>query len=156
MTQKKAQEKHSCKTYLAVCFDIDIQKNAELLRERRDCHYCLPEEIGIFNKREVEEYIVGELGITPEWNRHHFVIGYNENYNIDVNEMIRVTLKDLFGKEDKINELCKNFGVTVVLEIVPYIITESDVPSQILSLDRDIIEFLYQSGVEMDLDYYFM
>lgn len=144
-------EKHSCKTYFVVYFNFDREKNAALLRERFD---CLPEEIGIFNKEEVEKFIIEAFGVHPQWDRHCFIIGYNEMYNVNVNEMLRITLKDLFGKEDKIKELCKKFGVTVMLEIVPYIVGDSEEPCQILSLERDIIEFLYDSGAEMDIDYY--
>ena len=154
MAEKRAErERHSCKTYFAVHFDFDMQKNAALIRERHDCK---PEDIGIFNKCEVEEYIVDTFGVTPEWKRHHFVIGYNANYDVNVNQMIRVTLNNLFGKEDKIRELCEKFGVTTCLEIVPYIVEDSNEPTQILSLERDIINFLYNSGTEMDLDYYIL
>ncbi len=142
---------HSCRTYLGVRFDFDIKKNAAAQKEGRD---CLLEEIGIFNKQEVERFIVDELGVTPEWKRHSFVIGFNDEYDIDVNKMLRVTLKELFGKEEKIKELCSRFGVTTALEIVPQIASDSKEPKQILSLDPDIIDFLYDSGTAMDLDYY--
>lgn len=144
-------EKHSCKTYLSVNFEFDRKKNAELLRLHRD---CTPEELGIFNKEEVEDFITEKLGVTPKWRRHHFVIGYNEKYDVDVNEMLRVTLNGLFGKEDLIKELQQKFALTAVLEIVPYIAEESEEPKQYLTLERDIIDFLYKSGAEMDLDYY--
>lgn len=143
-------KKHSCRTYLAVLFTIDYKENARLLQTGRD---CLPEEIGIFNKDEVEAFITDEFGVTPVWDRHHFVIGFNDNYDVDINHMIRVTLTNLLGKEDKIQEMCTRFGVSVSLELVPEIATDADT-GQSLSLDADIIEFLYKSGTAMDLDYY--
>ena len=144
-------EKHSCKTYFAVKFNFDSQKNAEIIKDRRA---CAPEEIGIYNKDEVEKFITCEFGVKPEWRRHHFVLGLNEEYNSDVNEMIRVTLKNLFGKEDKIKEMQKKFSITCVLEIVPQISAASNEPHQYLSPDKDIINFLYNSDTAIDLDYY--
>ncbi len=144
-------EKHSCKTYFAVLFKFDIKKNIALLKERDD---CLPEEIGILNRNEVEKFIADMFGVKPEWNRHHFVIGFNDDYDVDVNAMLRVTLKDLLGKEDKVKEMCGRFGVTASLEIVPQIAANSEEPKQILSLDKDMTDFLYLSGTLMDLDYY--
>ena len=143
--------KHSCKTYFSVNFEFDSVKNAVFLKERRD---CLPEDIGIFNKNEVEKFIVDNFGITPKWNRHRFIIGTNKNYDVDVNKMLAITLKDLFGKEDKIKKMQERFSVTCFLEIVPYIASQSEEPSQILSLNKQIIDFLYSSNTSMDLDYY--
>lgn len=113
-----------------------------------------PEDIGIFNKKEVEKFIMEELGVTPIWDKHHFIIGYNENYNVNVNKMLRVTLKDLFGKEEQLKKMQEMFSIQIYLEIVPYISSESSEPSQILSIEKDIIAFLYKSNIEMDLDYY--
>lgn len=144
-------EKHSCKTYFAVYLSIDKEKNCELLRERLD---CAPEEIGIFNKDEIEKFITDTFGVIPVWDRHCFIIGYNERYDVDVNVMLRVTLKGLLGKEAELRALQDKFSVATVLEIVPYIVADSDEPTQILAVDRDIVEFLYKSGAELDIDYY--
>lgn len=144
-------EKHSCKTYFSVGFEFDVQKNAALLKERRECS---PEEIGIFNKEEVEKYIVEHFGVKAEWDRHHFVIGSNARYSSDINKMLAATLKGLLGKEDAIKEMQQRFSVTCVLEIVPYIASGSEQPSQNLSLNQEIIDFLYNSDTAMDLDYY--
>ncbi len=142
---------NECTTYLSICFDFDKQKNAEIIKEGRS--FSL-EEIGIFNKDEVEKYLANALEIESRFDRHHFIIGFNNKYNIDVNKMIRQTIKGLIGKEDKIKELKEKYNVSVVLEIVPYIDYDSDEPHQILSLDQDIIDFLSKSTIEMDLDYY--
>lgn len=144
-------EKHTCKTYFSVNFEFDRQKNAELLKKGRD---CAPEEIGIKSKTEAEKFIIDNFSLKPQWERHRFVIGLNEKYDADVNEMIRATLKDLIGKEDKIAEMKEKFSVQTVLEIVPYVAVDSDEPTQNLSLDDDIIDFLYATGTSHDLDYY--
>lgn len=144
-------ERRSCKTYFSIGFEFDVRKNAQILKEGRE---CMPEELGIVNKVEAEKFIIEQLGIIPQWKRHHFVIGFNGEYNVDVNEMLRSTLKDLFGKEQKLREMKERFAVSTTLEIVPHIVANSEEPSQILSLDSDIIAFLYKSGTAVDLDYY--
>ncbi len=144
-------EKQACKTYFCIDFEFDHARNAELLRQRPD---CTPEEIGIVNKAEVEKYVVDNLGVTPVWERHHFVIGCNEEYNVDVNAMLRITLRDLLGKEEMIKEMQRRLGVETVLQIVPYMAAGGDEPNQCLSLDKEIIGFLYKSNTALDIDYY--
>lgn len=134
-----------------VRFDFDRKKNIESIRNHKPCS---PEGLGIFNKDLVEQYIIENFGVTPQWKRHHFILSYNDNYDVDVNHMLRSVCKNLFGKEDKIKEMQEKFSVTTTLEIVPYIVSDSDEPKQILSLDRDIIDFLSLSNTTMDLDYY--
>lgn len=142
---------HTCKTYFVFQFDFDRQKNIELLCNSLD---CAPEQIGIYNKDEVEQAIVELLGVKPVWFRHSFEIGRNEHYKVYVSDMIRVTLNKLFGKEEQILEIKKRFNLTTSLIIVPYIAADSELPNQCLSLDDDIIAFLHKSGTSMDLDYY--
>lgn len=38
----------------------------------------------------------------------------------------------------------------------PYSVADSDKTDELLSLDDDIIEFLYKSGAKLDLDYYIL
>lgn len=141
---------HSCMTYLAVSFDVDARKSAELLRGGKTPE---PELLGITAKPDVERELAA-LGCPAVWARRRFVIGQNTEYNTDVNEMLRVTLSDLFGKERELLRLSREYGVRIALEIVPRIAADSDSPNPILSLDGDIIEFLYKSGATLDLDYY--
>lgn len=144
-------EKHSCKTYFTFQFDFDHQKNIELLHHGRKCQ---PEQIGIYNKDEVEQAIIELLGVKPVFNRHSFEIGRNEAYSVNVSDMVRVTLKDLKGKEQEILNIKRRFMLTTCLQIVPHIVADSELPNQCLSLDDDIIAFLHKSGTSMDLDYY--
>lgn len=78
----------------------------------------------------------------------------NKNYDVDVNNMLRVTLAPFFGKESELKRIAERFGVTFVLEIVPELYASGDDPTPILSLDSDIIKFLYLSGAQHDLDLY--
>ena len=81
-------------------------------------------------------------------------IGRNEIYDVDVNKMVRVTLKDLFGKEEKLLYLKEKYNLYYALERVPSIVADTTEPHPILSLDSDIVEFLAKTGTVDDLDYY--
>ena len=78
-------------------------------------------------------------------------IGRNEFYNDDINVMVRTTLKDLFGKEDKLLYLKNKYKLEYVLERVPCTLDTQKIK---LSLDDDIIEFLYKTKTKDDLDYF--
>lgn len=80
------------------------------------------------------------------------IIGRNERFNINVNEMLRVTLKDLLGKEELLFALKEKYGLTYYLERVPSLSVSEVNP--ILSLEEDIIRFLYLTKTIDDLDYY--
>lgn len=82
------------------------------------------------------------------------MIGYNEVFNIDCNEMIRETLKDLWGKEAILVELKEKYQLKYYLERVPHLFANKQTPNLNLSLDADIIEFLYKSETIDDLDYF--
>ncbi len=68
--------------------------------------------------------------------------------------MIRQTIKDLLGKEEALKRLKEMFGTYPTLKIVPYISSQSKEPPQSLSIDKDVIAFLYDSETEIDIDYY--
>ena len=80
------------------------------------------------------------------------IIGRNERFNINVNEMLRVTLKDLLGKEELLFALKEKYGLTYYLERVPSLSVSEVNP--ILSLEEYIIRFLYLTKTIDDLDYY--
>ena len=80
-------------------------------------------------------------------------IGFNDTYDVNVNNMFRTTLKDLLGKEERLAELKSELGLDYYLVAVPEIAATGDEVHQILSLDADIVEFLYLSKTTHDLDY---
>lgn len=84
--------------------------------------------------------------------KKRLIIGRNERFNINVNEMLRVTLKDLLGKEELLFTLKEKYGLTYYLERVPSLSVSEVNP--ILSLEEDIIRFLYLTKTIDDLDYY--
>ena len=79
-------------------------------------------------------------------------IGRNEFYQNDINIMIRETLKDLFGKEDILLELKNKYNLEYYLERVPLLLNDDNYIK--LSLDIDIIEFMYKTKTIDDLDYH--
>ena len=108
-----------------------------------------------FNLRDFCSLLGLSLGETERFGTDCTLdIGRNEVFDIDVNEMLRVTLKNLFGKEKQLLALKERYGLTYYLERVPTLEVDSDEPNQILSLAPDIIEFLYKTQTIDDLDYY--
>ena len=99
-----------------------------------------------------EKLGLDEAQIRPLIKKNKIEIGKNNNYNVDINEMLRVTLKDLFGKEDILFQLKEDYNLEYYLVRVPYLSADEIKP--ILCLDRDIVEFLYLTTAEDELDYY--
>lgn len=81
-------------------------------------------------------------------------IGRNELFDIDINVMIRRSIKDLIGKEDILLKLKNKYNLEYYIERVPWLVANTEKPRQILSLDYDIIAFMYKAQVCDDLDYY--
>lgn len=81
-------------------------------------------------------------------------IGRNELFDIDINVMIRRSIKDLIGKEDILLKLKNKYNLEYYIERVPCLVANTEKPRQILSLDYDIIAFMYKAQVCDDLDYY--
>lgn len=86
--------------------------------------------------------------------KHDFSTPVNSRYDVDVNNMLRVTLQPFFGKEAELKRIAAEYDVEFVLEIVPELQANSTEPTPILSLDKDIIKFLYLSDAIHDLDLY--
>ena len=68
--------------------------------------------------------------------------------------MLRVTLMYLFDKVEELNGISKLYDVKYYLVVVPELYSDNEDVHQILSLDSDIIEFLYLTKTIYDLDYY--
>ncbi len=120
-------KKHTCYTYFAVIGDIpaDVLLSALSLRE-------------------------GQLKI----GKGKITLGKCRTYSVNVNDMYRETLSPLFGKERILADLRDRYALSYYLVAVPEIAHDSEEPTPILSLEPDIVEFLYRSGTEHDLDYY--
>ncbi len=105
------------------------------------------------NENDVKE-IENELkAITKNYEikDNNFEIGRNENSNVDINEMLRVTINDFINQESFFKNLKNKYDVNIYLEVVPYL---GEDYKPILSIEKDIIKFLYLSEIEFDMDYY--
>lgn len=92
-----------------------------------------------------ENYVLGKNGYEIEVNR---------KYDVDINNMVRKTIKHFVGKEKEVKQMLQKLDAELSLEIIPYLCADSEYPNPILSMDKDIIAFLHQSGTELDIDYY--
>ena len=81
-------------------------------------------------------------------------LGRNECFDEDISVMIRETLGELIHKTDELSALRKKYSLKYTLERVPLILTRDGAPHQKLSLDDDIIEFMYKTKTRDDLDYF--
>jgi hypothetical protein len=103
------------------------------------------------------EVLLSALSLTPEELEHakdRFEIGRCRTYSVNVNDMYRRTLSRLFGKERILSDLRDRYALSYYLVAVPELVHNSEEAPPILSLEPDIVEFLYRSGTEQDLDYY--
>jgi hypothetical protein len=130
---------HKCRTYFIITGDFNAKDVLNALEV---------DNYEVFNKGE--EYKISKR--KREFDE--IKIGFHDNYNVDINEMIRATLKGLINKTDVLKTLKKELSLDYALVLVPEIYSDSEEPKQILSLDRDIIEFLYLTETDIDLDYY--
>lgn len=124
------EPKHSCSTYLSVCINEGDEDDAYYIRK---ILFCFVPDFDCFNQC--------------------FRIGLNDNYDVDVNVMLRETLKDFLGKEDVLKKFQSVENVSVSLEIFATIIKDSEEPNQYLSIDDDIIEFLSKADIKLNLNY---
>ena len=130
---------HRCRTYFRIIGNIEVEELLSILNVKAD---------KIINKGEINPRS------KKEWEYNDIKIGFNDKYNVDINEMIRETLKNLIPQVETLAKLKKEHSLEYYLVLVPEIYSDSEEPNQYLSLERDIIEFLYLTGAEVDLDYY--
>jgi len=126
---------------------------------QRSCltYFCVIYDENTFDAKDFFESLNLDYKIFERFGTNKSIeIGRNEIFDININEMVRVTLKDLFGKEEILLNLKKKYNLTYYLERVPSLVYDTDEPNQILSLEPDIVEFLYKSQTEDDLDYYIL
>ena len=124
------EPKHSCSTYLSVCINEGSKDDFYYIR---NILYCFVPDFDCFDQC--------------------FRIGQNDNYDVDINVMLRETLKDFLGKEDVLKDFQSVENATISLDIFATIIKDSEEPNQYLSLDDDMIEFLSKADVKLNLKY---
>ena len=131
--------KHKCRTYFLIAGGFEPEEILRKLEVKTD----KIQRRGEINHKKKTISIRDEIKI-----------GFNDKYNVDINEMIRETLKEIISKAEALAELKKEYDLDYSLVLVPEIYSDSEKPNQLLSLDRDIIEFLYLTDTVLDLDYY--
>ena len=130
---------HKCRTYFRIIGNFNSQEILNALSVKAD---------KVYNKGEIIEKSKRIR------ENDEITIGFNDEYDVNINVMIRKTIKDLTSKIEILSNLKKELNLEYYLVLVPEIYSDNDEPNQILSLERDIIEFLYLTKTEQDLDYY--
>lgn len=125
---KKTNGAHSVQTYLRLC-----------THGKYDPEKLLREEPGLAGMHPAGEDLETDV---------------NNEYDADVNNMIRKTAGRYYGKEDSLKKMLERTGAGLYLVIVVRIAKDGEEPYPVLSLDDDVIGFLYKSGAKEDLDYY--
>ena len=81
-------------------------------------------------------------------------ICFNDKAEGYVSDMIRKGLKNLLNTPELIKKTNEKYHAEAYLIIIPHLVDEEEIINPSLSLDDDIIEWLYKSKVHMDLDVY--
>ena len=81
----------------------------------------------------------------------YIYIGYNYDFNENLNVLFRESIKNLIGKEDILVKLKEKYNLKYTLERAP---TVSNNYRLDISLEEDIIAFLYKSQSKDDIDYF--
>lgn len=97
------------------------------------------------------DVVLCDYGKRVNLSKGKIKIGYCNDFNVDINVMVRKTLKGLMDKEDILLKLKDKYDLEYYLERVVYI--NEDI-KPLLSLDYDVVSFLYKSESIDDLDYY--
>ena len=90
------------------------------------------------------------MGCQVETSIYDLKINKNINYDVYVSNMINKVINNL--DKEKLNDLKNKYNLDYYLVIKPEI-NINDI-KQCLSLDDNIIEFLYLTKTHLDLDYY--
>lgn len=90
------------------------------------------------------------MGCQVETSIYGLKINKNINYDVYVSNMINNVINKL--DKEKLNDLKNKYNLDYYLVIKPEI-NINDI-KQCLSLDDNIIEFLYLTKTHLDLDYY--
>lgn len=146
---------HQCRVYFKISFPYDKEKFLSYIHQKVAPKDIRPEDISVLYMDEVEKELQ-ELGATYEKKTHHFQVNKNEEYQVYISDMVRDVIVPFVGKEKYLLHLQKKYDLSYTLEIVPTIDLTSQEVRPCLSLDPDIIAFLYLTNTQFDLDYYIL
>ena len=155
------EPKHTCSTCLSVWTDSGCLINR---REYNDRAYEKGLDSSLIDEMENDFYLhekkqqdvktlIGEVeeDYVRVFSGRVVEIGRNEQYDSDVNVMIRKTLKHLFGKETGLRAIQDKYWLAISLDIVALTDKDAKEPKQNLQLDEDIKEFLEKANIELNL-----
>lgn len=148
--------KHTCLMYLGIWFEPSrrLKLYKELFKNQLqsdDEIYALFKDDEILEINAVKEKvrkIINDFDQFEYW----FRLGLNEEYNVDVNVMLKKTLKNLFGKEEELKKIREDLCVPLTLNIYATIIMDCEEPKQNLQLNDDMLEFLEKSKITLNLE----
>ncbi len=139
MAIRSEQSSHSCTTYLV----LQLKGVVDHLKDKDGAERIQRASAAL--SAFTRDYTLTKFG---------YEIAKNERYETDVNGMVRKTIAAFIGKEERLKEVLKAVGGELYLEIVPYIRANCAQPNPILSLEEDVVGFLYKTGTRLDIDYY--
>lgn len=128
--------KHTCYTYFFISGVFDPEEITKRL------------ELKPMDKWSMDKY--DENG--QQYEESFWQFGLCDNYNPQVSYMMKETIKPLLGKEIELKKIKEEYHVKMFLEVTCAINIDEALPS--FSLSPDIIDFLHDSGVEIDFDLY--
>ena len=144
---------HTCKTYISFSMKAQEECNFETVEEFERWEERQNYRMEVWNDFEICQKFE-EMGAKAQKLCASVTVNENNCYNVNVNEMIRQTIGCFVGKERELAEMIAHYDAEVYLVIVPCIKTGAESPNPVLSLERDVVEFLYKTGIKLDLDYY--
>lgn len=158
------ETKHTCR----VCFNVwtdrwclinECEYNDRAYEKGMDSSRIdeMDDDFYLYEKKEQDvTALIGEVeeGYVEVLSGRVVEIGRNEEYDADVNVMIRKTLKHLFGKEKGLRAIQDEYWLAMTLDVVVLTDKDSKEPPQNLQLDEDIKEFLQKANVELNWQKY--
>ena len=154
------EPKHTCRTCLTVWTNDtcarNLQLQGEMYREGADDTEFNKAQMDVDFSETLSQEVIDLLGKVEEGYAEVFdyrsvEIGRNEDVDVDVNVMLRKTLKHLFGKEAKLKSIRDRYWISITLDIVATIVKDTQGEKINLNLDEDIKEFLDKSKVELEM-----
>ena len=127
-------------TYLRIVGDFDPDLVTQMLG-------ILPNKT--IKKGTIRPNSAGRLYEFSAWHGG-FVDKVNED---DIGKQMVDTIKVFAGKTQELQTIKKTMGVNLFLVVVPEFSALNDSP--IISPPREVIEFCYLTGADLDYDYYF-
>ena len=130
-------EKNTCYTYFAIKGDFNPDDITLMMGLTPSKFWCIGDK---------RQYGKGSYDFSL-WE-----YGRCDTYDVETSNQMTVTISDLKSKRLLLQEIKEKYDAVFTLEIVPCIYVGESAPS--LAPSREIIEFCYLTGTEIDIDLY--